>query len=169
MLWGAEVIGQDVRDLVLHLAADAPPSSWVRVEVCYKETIHTPLQYLPAHAQNPRTIQKVVALLIPGLTPDLLSLPPLPTSATTNPNLPIEIPLPAPNASHGVPFISKTFSHACPTHAPGDQTRMHSVMGAFFQSPVSGEEKKRRILERVTCRCLHLCCVVLLEFELIVV
>ena len=55
------------------------------------------------------------------------------------------------NPVRGVPFITKTFSHACPTHAPGDQTRMHSVLGAFFQSPVSGEEKKRRILERVAC------------------
>lgn len=25
---------QDIRDLVLHLSADAPPPSWVRVEVC---------------------------------------------------------------------------------------------------------------------------------------
>lgn len=29
---------------------------------------------------------------------------------------------------------------------------MHSVLSAFFQTPVSGEEKKRRILERVACR-----------------
>ncbi|KAI0697772.1 hypothetical protein BC835DRAFT_1269867 [Cytidiella melzeri] len=121
----------DIRDLVLHLVTDAPPSSWVRVE-------------------NPRTIQKVVALLIPGLTPELLSLPPLPTSATANPHLPLQIPLPAVGATDGVPFISRTFSHACPTHAPGDQTRMHSVLGSFFQTPVSGEEKKRRLLERVT-------------------
>lgn len=28
---------------------------------------------------------------------------------------------------------------------------MHSVLSAFFQLPVSGEEKKRRILERVAC------------------
>ncbi|KAJ6591354.1 hypothetical protein B0H10DRAFT_2091503 [Mycena sp. CBHHK59/15] len=33
-------------------------------------------------------IQKVVTLLIPGLTPELLSLPPLPTSATANPTSP---------------------------------------------------------------------------------
>ncbi|KAI0691610.1 hypothetical protein C8Q76DRAFT_255098 [Earliella scabrosa] len=59
-----EAVGiNDVRELVLHLVADAPPPSWVRVE-------------------NPRSINKVVALLIPGLTPDILSLPPLPTSAT---------------------------------------------------------------------------------------
>lgn len=35
--------------------------------------------------------------------------------------------------------------------APGDQTRMHSVLGGFFQSPVSGEEKKRRLTERLAC------------------
>ncbi|KAI0766795.1 hypothetical protein BC629DRAFT_1292810 [Irpex lacteus] len=126
-----EAVGiSDIRDLVLHLVTDAPPSSWVKVE-------------------NPRSVQKVVALLIPGLTPEVLSLPPLPTSATANPHLPLEIPLPAPESTTGVPFVGKTFSHACPTRAPGDQTRMHSVLGAFFQSSVSGEEKKRRILERV--------------------
>ena len=83
-----------------------------------------------------------------------MSLPPLPTSATANPHLPLEIPLPGPDSTDGVPFIGKTFSHACPTRAPGDQTRMHSVLSAFFQSPVSGEEKKRRILERVKCNVL---------------
>ncbi|OBZ74580.1 hypothetical protein A0H81_05096 [Grifola frondosa] len=125
----------DIRDLVLHLSADAPPPSWVRVE-------------------NPHSVHKVVALLIPGLTPDILSLPPLPTSATDNPNLPLAVPLPAGSSSeashHAVPFVSSTFSHACPTRAPGDQTRMHSVLNAFFQGPVSGEEKKKRLLERVT-------------------
>ncbi|KAJ3558462.1 hypothetical protein NM688_g908 [Phlebia brevispora] len=127
----------DIRDLVLHLVADAPPPSWVRVE-------------------NSRAIHKVVTLLIPGLTPDSLHLPALPTSATVNPNVPLQIPLiPAESAQRGVPFISKTFSHACPTHAPGDQTRMHSVLSAFFQSPVSGEEKKRRILERVASERTH--------------
>ncbi|KAI0669119.1 hypothetical protein C8Q78DRAFT_1146802 [Trametes maxima] len=125
----------DVRELVLHLAADGPPPSWVRVE-------------------NPRSITKVVALLIPGLTPDVLGLPPLPTSATTNPNIPIAVPLPPAQStevgSSGVPFISSTFTYACPTRAPGDQTRMHSVLNAFFQGPVTGEEKKRRLTERLT-------------------
>ncbi|CAL1697832.1 unnamed protein product [Somion occarium] len=128
-----EAVGiDDIRDLVLHLSADAPPSSWIRVE-------------------NPRSIRKVVTLLIPGLTPEILSLPPLPTSATSNPNQPLQIPLPdkQEGSSKGLHFISSTFSHACPTQAPGDQSRMHSVLSAFFQSPLSGEEKKRRILERV--------------------
>jgi RNA exonuclease 1 len=37
-----------------------------------------------------------------------------------------------------------------PTRAPGDANRMHSVLNTFFQAPVSGEEKKRRLIERVT-------------------
>ncbi|EPS94830.1 hypothetical protein FOMPIDRAFT_58761 [Fomitopsis schrenkii] len=131
-----EAVGiSDIRELVLHLSADAPPPSWVRVD-------------------NPRSVQKVVALLIPGITPELISLPPLPTSATANPNLPLSVPLPsegpAEGSSSGLPFIRRTFSHACPTRAPGDQTRMHSVLNSFFQGPVSGEEKKKRIIERVT-------------------
>ncbi|CCM00542.1 uncharacterized protein FIBRA_02576 [Fibroporia radiculosa] len=125
----------DIRDLVLHLSTDAPPPGWVRVE-------------------NPRSVQKVVALLIPGITPDIISLPPLPTSATANPNLPLPIPLPddspAEGSSRGLSFIGRTFSHACPTRAPGDQTRMHSVLNSFFQGPITGEEKKRRLIERVT-------------------
>ncbi|KAF8971279.1 hypothetical protein BDZ97DRAFT_1914265 [Flammula alnicola] len=123
----------DVRDLVLHLIADAPPPNWLRID-------------------NSHMIQKVVALLVPGLTPDLLSLPPLPTSAIINPNLPLSIPLLSPSdldSAANIPFIASTFSHACPTRAPGDQTRMHSVLSSFFTGPVSGEEKKRRLTQRV--------------------
>ncbi|KAF8907850.1 hypothetical protein CPB84DRAFT_1767719 [Gymnopilus junonius] len=134
----------DVRDLVLHLVADAPPPNWLRID-------------------NPNMIQKVVTLLVPGLTPELLALPPLPTAATSNPNLPLSIPLlssssaTVPNgtdfsttsSAENIPFIASTFSHACPTRAPGDQTRMHSVLSSFFNGPVSGEEKKRRLTQRV--------------------
>ncbi|KZT05155.1 ribonuclease H-like protein [Laetiporus sulphureus 93-53] len=128
----------DIRDLVLHLSAYSPPPGWLRVE-------------------NAGSVNKVVALLVPGLTPDILSLPPLPTSATINPNVPFQIPLPSDalpeGSSHRLPFISQTFSHACPTRAPGDQNRMHSVLDAFFQGPITGEEKKRRIMERVNSEC----------------
>lgn len=100
--------------------------------------------------QNARSVQKVVTLWIPGILPDFLALPPLPTSATTNPNIPVAIPLPK-DSKTPFPFIASTFSHACPTRAPGDQTRMYSVLGTFFQGPVSGEEKKRRIEARIAC------------------
>ncbi|KAJ7762487.1 ribonuclease H [Mycena metata] len=116
----------DVRDLALHLTADAPPPNWLRIN-------------------DSSLIQKVVTLLIPGLTPELLGLPPLPTSATSNPNVPLAIPLPTPGSSSALPFIASTFSHACPTRAPGDQTRMHSILTAFFQGPITSAELKKRV------------------------
>ncbi|PPQ92983.1 hypothetical protein CVT25_000184 [Psilocybe cyanescens] len=132
---GHAITIDDVRDLALHLIADAPPPNWLRID-------------------NVNMVQKVVALLVPGLTPELLSLPPLPTSATQNPNLPLSIPLlpstpDTDTTAANIPFIASTFSHACPTRAPGDQTRMHSVLSTFFTGPVSGEEKKRRLTQRV--------------------
>ncbi|KAE9400271.1 hypothetical protein BT96DRAFT_1018956 [Gymnopus androsaceus JB14] len=126
---------EDIRDLALHIIADAPPPNWLRLE-------------------NTNLIPKVVVILVPGLTPDVLGIPPPPTSALKNPNLPISIPLPPrsdpsnPNPPTIVPFIASTFSHACPTRAPGDQTRMHSVLSTFFSLPISGAEKKRRMEAR---------------------
>ncbi|KAJ4490944.1 ribonuclease H [Lentinula aciculospora] len=122
---------EEVRDLALHIIADAPPPNWLRVE-------------------NAQMIPKVVVILVPGLTPDVLGIPPPPTSALRNPNLPISIPLPprrdpSDPTPTGVPFIGSTFSHACPTRAPGDQTKMHSVLSTFFNLPISGAEKKRRL------------------------
>ena len=93
--------------------------------------------------QHARSIEKVVALLIPGILPSTLVLPPLPTSATSNPNVPLSIPLP-PESNTPIPFIATTYSHACPTRAPGDQTRMYSVLSESFQCQVTGEEKAKR-------------------------
>ena len=115
----------------------------------------SPTDYL---FKNVHMIQKVVALLVPGITPEILSLPAFPTSATANPNLPLSIPLlppssdtPIPSTAANIPFIASTFSHACPTRAPGDQTRMHSVLSSFFTVPMSGEEKKRRQAQKLNC------------------
>lgn len=99
--------------------------------------------------QNPKSIQKVVVLLVPGLTPSLLDLPT--TSPKGNPNLPLLIPAPDPKSKSQVPFVASTFMHACPTKAPGEATKMHSILSSFFMGPVSGEEKKKRILERINC------------------
>jgi hypothetical protein len=55
-----------------------------------------PLSYTFTHrfAEHAKHI-KACRLLIPGLTPTVLSLPPLPTPATKNRNLPIPIHLPS--------------------------------------------------------------------------
>ena len=157
---------KDIRDVTLHLLGETGPQSWLKVE-------------------NRHSIQTVVALLVPGILPEHLNLPPIPTDAMKNPNLPLSIPLPptsttgakpslfAPGANYSqlvkslftsslepiaqdpphtqqrsngslLPFISKTFSHAVPTRAPGDSTRLFSVLGSYFDVPLSREERTRR-------------------------
>jgi RNA exonuclease 1 len=133
---------------VLHIVADAPPPNWVKIEACL--LVSSLDHYFDSHLQHARSIEKVVTLLIPGILPSTLALPPLPTSATANPNIPLSIPLPA--ESHTpIPFIASTYSHACPTRAPGDQTRMYSVLSEFFQCQVTPQEKAKRQAQRA-CR-----------------
>ncbi|KAI9430838.1 hypothetical protein H4582DRAFT_1351481 [Lactarius indigo] len=86
---------------------------------------------------------------LPGLTSLVISPPPLPTSAAENLNLPIPIPLPSDSRSPplrssygGVLFISRTFSQRSPTRAPGDATRMQSVLDTISKAPVSDEEQE---------------------------
>ena len=44
--------------------------------------------------------------------------------------------------------------HACPTGTPGNATRIHYVLNTVFQTPVSREEKKRRMQDRISSSCL---------------
>ncbi|VDB86857.1 unnamed protein product [Peniophora sp. CBMAI 1063] len=142
----------EVRDLALHCIADAPPAGWARLE-------------------NKANVKGAVVLLVPGLTHDVLGLAKPPTNPTACPHLPVSVPLEIAASTSGddvmeeegdeerkeekaarlggVPFISRTFSHALPTRAPGDNTRMHSVLAEFLSAPVTGEEKKRRTLARI--------------------
>ncbi|KAI9429690.1 hypothetical protein H4582DRAFT_1782251, partial [Lactarius indigo] len=83
------------------------------------------------------------------LTSLVISPPPLPTSAAENLNLPIPIPLPSDTrspplrSSYGdVLFISRTFSQRSLTRAPGDATRMQSVLDTFSKASVSDEEQE---------------------------
>ncbi|KAH9988749.1 hypothetical protein BJV77DRAFT_1145224 [Russula vinacea] len=106
----------DVRDLVLHIIADSPPPSWIRVQ----------------HS-------KTSVLLVPGITSTVLSLPPLPTSAIENRNVPISIPLP-PDSPPPTPSSLLTFPH------PSIRTQRKPPRST---APVSGEEKRRRLRERI--------------------
>ena len=121
---------QDVRDLALHLTGQAQSPSWLRIT-------------------NQTSIQRIVVLLVPGITPDVFNPPLSPQPNTSNPLL--HIPLVSQNqtsTSSQLPFLS-TFLHAVPTKAPGDAQRMHSVLHGFFMGPVTGEERKRRMAERI--------------------
>ncbi|KAJ3768871.1 hypothetical protein FB446DRAFT_774706 [Lentinula raphanica] len=97
---------EEIRDLAIHLLLhEGRPPSFIRIE-------HT------------ERIAKVVILLVPGITPDVLNIN-IEAGTLKNPNLPMTIPFAA-------GFIPNTFSHACPTRAPGDQSRMFSVLGTFL-------------------------------------
>jgi hypothetical protein len=72
---------------------------------------------------------KVVVLLVPGLTPTVLSFPPLPTSATKNPNLPIPVHLssdPPPQTASKPPDlpVSSTSTRKRRRHYMAHHTRM---------------------------------------------
>ncbi|KAJ3818525.1 hypothetical protein F5880DRAFT_1683124 [Lentinula raphanica] len=97
---------EEIRDLAIDLLVhEGRPPSFIRTE----------------HIER---IAKVVILLVPGITPDVLNIN-IEAGTLKNPNLPTTIPFAA-------GFIPNTFSHACPTRAPGDQSRMFSVLGTFL-------------------------------------
>ena len=98
--------------------------------------------------KNTRSILRVVTLQVPGITSAIF---PLNSPPSSNPSLPIPIHPPSSDSPGTLPFVASTFSHACPTRAPGDKTHLHSVYGAFFQGPMNAAEKARRMM-RENCR-----------------
>ncbi|KAJ3753711.1 hypothetical protein EV360DRAFT_87518 [Lentinula raphanica] len=103
---------EEIRDLAIHLLLhEGRPPSFIRIE----------------HIER---IAEVVILLVPGITPDVLNIN-IEAETLKNPNLPMTIPFAA-------GFIPDTCSHAGPTRAPGDQSRMFSVLGTFLNVHVSG-------------------------------
>ncbi|GAA5901980.1 RNA exonuclease [Sporobolomyces salmoneus] len=120
---------KDVRDFVLHLLANDKAQPWLFVK-------------------NRSNVQRVVALMIPGILPSTLGLPQPPLST----NLPFSL-LPATSTLlnpadqdlvNHLPVFSKLFSHACPTKAPGEKNRMHSGYQSFTTCPLTSGEKDRR-------------------------
>ena len=127
---------------------------------------------MPSTFSSSRNIRRLKAvLLVPGLASTLLALPlpfslPLriPTSrrhsssTQSTASYPISPSRPSfflqsilrgrRSALRRHPFLPPAFSHACPTRAPGDTNRMHSVLNTFFRR-ISSEEKKRSLQERV--------------------
>jgi RNA exonuclease 1 len=121
---------QDVRELALHLTGKAQSPSWLRIT-------------------DRTSIQRIVVLLVPGITPDVFNPPLRPQPNTSNPLLHVpDVSQSQTGPVSKLPFLS-TFLHAVPTKAPGDAQRMHSVLHGFFMGPVTGEERKRRMAERI--------------------
>lgn len=56
---------------------------------------------------------------------------------------PSAVPTAEPSASR-VSTISRLFMYGCPVRAPGDQRKLHSVMGTLLQSPLPEYLKRKR-------------------------
>ncbi|KAG8689418.1 hypothetical protein FRC09_012430, partial [Ceratobasidium sp. 395] len=113
---------EEVRDVFLHLFADGAPTKFLVIE-------------------NPRSILRAVLLLIPGITPTSVG--------ADNPPIGSAYPISLSTGTLSkLPAINACYSHACPTRATGEPTKMHSVLATVLQSPISSEQKRKRILER---------------------
>ncbi|GAA5955424.1 hypothetical protein JCM3765_006773 [Sporobolomyces pararoseus] len=130
---GRTVQIKDVRDFVLHLLANDKAQPWLYVK-------------------NRSNVQRVVALMIPGITPNTLGL----AQPSLSTNLPFSlIPPPLLSSSsddqvlkNELPIFKQLFSHACPTKAPGEKNRMHSGYQSFTHCPLTCGEKDRREKQR---------------------
>lgn len=83
-------------------------------------------------------------VLVQGIEPAALGLP----SETTD-NLPQTLnPRPDTVNYSKLPVFQQLFSHYCPTRAPGDTRKLHSVTQTLLHSPIPSAEKNKRESER---------------------
>ncbi|PLW05230.1 hypothetical protein PCANC_27595 [Puccinia coronata f. sp. avenae] len=112
---------KDVRDLVLSIMADERNQEWMLVK-------------------NKSSVEKMVVLMIPGITNELLGI-----SKPDNTSI---MPFPLASQTSQLPIFQSLFSHACPTRAGGDRLRMFSCFNVFLTCPLSAMAKVKRDEER---------------------
>ncbi|KAL1408435.1 hypothetical protein Q8F55_005247 [Vanrija albida] len=100
---------------------------------------------------NPSSVKHTVVVLAAGLLPQHLGLSQLPPAAS----LPFVTTPPKGDAPGRVQSIKKLFSYGCPTRAPGDSRKMHSVISGLLRGPLTEKEKKRREKETKTMQDSH--------------
>lgn len=85
-----------------------------------------------------------MVLLVQGIEPATLGL----TEEATS-TLPQNLNPTAETAKKSkLPIFQQLFSHYCPTRAPGDQRKLHSVAQALLNVPISSADKVKREAER---------------------
>jgi len=112
---------KDVRDLVLSIMADERNQEWMLVK-------------------NKSSVKKMVVLMIPGITNELLGISKSDTTSI--------MPFPLASTKSQLPIFQSLFSHACPTKAGGDRLRMFSCFNVFLTCPLSAMAKVKRDEER---------------------
>ncbi|WVR04385.1 hypothetical protein IAU60_001387 [Kwoniella sp. DSM 27419] len=126
--YGKKIGIAHVRDLVLYIVAEANKPQWLQVD-------------------HKAFIAHTVLLFVPGLLPAHLGLE-QPSIASSMPfsTSPAEGSTSAGTAR--VPTVPKLFTYACPTRAPGDDRRLHSVLNTLLMSPIPDSIKKKKEQEQ---------------------
>ncbi|WVQ68933.1 uncharacterized protein L199_007142 [Kwoniella botswanensis] len=129
--YGKKIGIAHVRDLVLYIVAEGNKPSWIQIE-------------------HKSFISHTVLLFVPGLLPSQLGLDQIPTISC----MPFStVPTPTTTGSGSstdplpparVPIIPKLFTYACPTRAPGDDRKLHSVLNSLLMSPIPDGLKKQK-------------------------
>ncbi|WWC87181.1 uncharacterized protein L201_002067 [Kwoniella dendrophila CBS 6074] len=124
--YGKKVGIAHVRDLVLYIVAESNKPAWMQIE-------------------HKSFIKHTVLLFVPGLLPSHLGLDQIPTIScmpfsTTPPTTEGSSSLPKAR----VPIIPKLFTYACPTKAPGDDRKLHSVLNSLLMSPIPDSHRKQK-------------------------
>lgn len=150
-----------MRDLILNILAKESHPRWLKISVrpqtlrgnrisarvhrSYTSArplcvllLHSPYSFPPS-VQNKKAIRGVVCILVQGIDPPTLGL----TSEPTD-NLPQALITPTSQAHSKLPIFTRLFSHYCPTKAPGDQKRLHSVLQTLLNAPIPKNEKAAR-------------------------
>ncbi|KAA1114128.1 hypothetical protein PGTUg99_023194 [Puccinia graminis f. sp. tritici] len=112
---------KDVRDLVLSIMADERNQEWMLVK-------------------NKSSVKRMVVLMIPGISHDLLGI--------SKPDQSSIMPFPLASKNSQLPILQSLFSHACPTKAGGDRLRMFSCFNVFLTCPLSAMAKVKRDEDR---------------------
>ncbi|WVF70114.1 hypothetical protein IAT40_004902 [Kwoniella sp. CBS 6097] len=129
--YGKKIGIAHVRDLVLYIVAEANKPQWINVE-------------------HKTFISHTVLLFVPGLLPAHLGLEQIPVVSsmpfsTTPSSSSSETSTPtSASVSARVPIIPKLFTYACPTRAPGDDRKLHSVLNTLLMSPMPEALKKKK-------------------------
>lgn len=112
-----------IRDLVLHIVTEHTAPNWILVQ----------------HRSN---VAHTVVVLAPGIEMTDLGLEA--QVLTPSSYLPFSIASTSTASPSRIPVMSKIFSVACPTRAPGDSRRLFSVVQTLLQTPLSQAEQKKK-------------------------
>jgi RNA exonuclease 1 len=93
--------------------------------------------------KNKGAIRGVVCLLVQGFEPSDLGLP-----AEISSTMPQPLEASKTASTSKLPVFQELFSHYCPTRAPGEPKKLHSVLQTLLNCPLTGDQKAKRQKEK---------------------